>query len=153
MASIANEFTAPETHGDLLMTLRIPARADRLKHVRAGVLSAAKTCGFGRDESEDIVLAVDEACANVILHAYGEDNDGDIVLDLVKFLGGLQVRVRDFAPTIIADAIRPRKLDEIAPGGLGTHYIREIMDSAEYLPGEGGFGNVLVMTKKNGGVR
>ena len=48
------------------------------------------------------------------------------------------------------DAIRPRDLDDIRPGGLGVYFIREIMDSAVFLPRENGDGNVLEMTKRIG---
>ena len=60
------------------------------------------------------------------------------------------VRLRDFASPADPDSMRPRDLDDIIPGGLGTHFIREIMDSAEFLPPPGGEGNLLQLTKKIG---
>ena len=60
------------------------------------------------------------------------------------------IRLRDFASPTDPDSMSPRDLDDIIPGGLGTHFIREIMDSSEFLPPPGGEGNLLQLTKKIG---
>jgi sigma-B regulation protein RsbU (phosphoserine phosphatase) len=60
----------------------------------------------------------------------------------------LVIQVRDFAPEIDAITVAPRKLDETRPGGLGTHFIREIMDEVAYLRPSEGIGNLLKMTKE-----
>lgn len=133
---------------DTLLELRLPARSDRLKLIRPGVQAAAAMCGFEREAAEDIVLAVHEACQNVIVHAYGDDQDGEIVLEIYRREDGILIRVRDFAPPIDVATVRPRDLDDIRPGGLGTHFIREIMDTTEFIEVAEGAGNVLEMTKK-----
>jgi sigma-B regulation protein RsbU (phosphoserine phosphatase) len=135
---------APEA----LLELRVPARADRLKLLRPGVQAAARMCDFDEEEVEDIVLAVGEACQNVILHAYNGDADGDIVVEIFQRDDGILVRLRDFAPPIDPTSVRPRDLDDLRPGGLGTHFIREIMDSAEFREIADGSGNVLEMVKR-----
>ncbi len=134
--------------GEPLLELRLPARADRMKLVRKSVRSAARMCGFDDDASEDIALAVNEACQNVILHAYGGSGDGDIELGLFRQKEGIMVRLRDFAPAIDAKDVKPRDLDKLRPGGLGTHFIREIMDAADFVPAPEGGGNVLEMVKR-----
>jgi sigma-B regulation protein RsbU (phosphoserine phosphatase) len=58
------------------------------------------------------------------------------------------VRVTDFAPPVDPETIKPRDLDDVRPGGLGTHFLREIMDTADFLPAPDGAGNLLRMTKK-----
>ncbi len=134
-----------------LLQLSFRSAPDRLKMVRAGVIAAASACGFDNDDAADIALAVDEACANVIVHAYGCRGDADIVLEIYRLRGGIRLRVRDFGPPVKADAIRPRPLDAVKPGGLGTHFIREIMDEARFERAADGRGNVLDLTKRIAG--
>ena len=55
---------------ECLLELRFPAQANRMVLVRDTVRSAARFCGFDEPDTRDIVLAVGEACQNVILHAY-----------------------------------------------------------------------------------
>ncbi len=131
----------------MLFDLHFPARADRLKLARAGVMAAARMCGFAEPAARDIVLAVDEACQNVIRHAYGDEAAGDMALTLVRRGGSLVVRLRDFAPTVDRTTIAPRPLGRIVPGGLGTHFIRAIMDRVAYLEPPDGCGNLLEMAK------
>ncbi len=131
-----------------LIDLRFPARADRMALVRPAVQSAARMCGFDPAASQDIVLAVAEACQNIMQHAYGGSGTGEIVLGLVRYPDGIIVRLIDFAPPVDPATVKPRDLDDVRPGGLGTHFLREVMDTAEFLRAPDGIGNVLQMTKK-----
>lgn len=133
-----------------LIDLRFPAHADRMALVRPSVQRAAEACGFDTEQAQDIVLAVAEACQNVIVHAYAERNAGDILLDLRRADDGIIITVTDFAPAIDQDSVRPRDLDDVRPGGLGTHFLNELMDTVEFLPPPEGTGNVLQMTKRTG---
>lgn len=138
--------TAPAE--ERLIDLRFPARADRMALIRPAVRGAAQMCGFDPAATQDIVLAVAEACQNIIRHAYAGSDTGEIVLGLLRYPDGIIVRVIDFAPPVDPDTIRPRDLDDVRPGGLGTHFVREVMDTAEFLRAPDGIGNVLQMTKK-----
>jgi len=134
-----------------LMQLAFRSAPDRLKMVRAGVIAAACACGFNTDDADDIALAVDEACANIIVHAYGGRGNAEIVLDIYRLRGGIQLRLRDFGPPVAPEAIQPRPLDAVRPGGLGAHFIREIMDEARLERAADGRGNVLNLTKRIAG--
>ena len=138
------------TTAERLIDLRFPAHADRMALVRPGVQRAAEACGFDAAAAQDIVLAVAEACQNVIVHAYPERNAGDILLDLRRAEDGIVITVTDFAPAVDQASIKPRDLDDIRPGGLGTHFLNELMDTVEFLPPPEGTGNVLQMTKIRG---
>ncbi len=131
-----------------LIDLRFPARADRMALVRPAVRSAAGMCGFDSAATQDIVLAVAEACQNIMVHAYGGSGTGEIVLGLVRYPDGIIVRVIDFAPPVDPATVKPRDLDDVRPGGLGTHFVAQVMDTAEFLRPPDGIGNVLQMTKK-----
>jgi sigma-B regulation protein RsbU (phosphoserine phosphatase) len=132
---------------ELLLEACFPARADRLKLIRGAVRNAAWMCGFDDRTAQNLVLAVDEACQNVIVHGYAGRDDGEIGLALLRTAEGLMVRLSDSAPPVDPAAVRPRALDDVRPGKLGTHFIREIMDSVEFRPGPGGTGNLLEMRK------
>ena len=131
-----------------IVELRIPAFADRMSLVRATLSSAAHYCGFDDSATQDLVLAVCEACQNVMQHGYAGQEPGDIVLSLARSDEGVIVRVRDFAAPIDPETIRSRDLADVRPGGLGIHFIESLMDSAVFLPGADGIGNVLQMTKR-----
>ena len=117
-----------------LCQLSLPGRAQSLIMVRRAVEASATGCGFSKEQTQDIVLAVDEACQNVVRHAYAGSLDGDMVIDIRREHGEFLVLIRDFAPTVDPGTIKPRDLDDVRPGGLGVHFIREIMDTMDYLP-------------------
>lgn len=131
----------------LLGRLRVSARPDRLKMIRSLVTEAVRQCG-SETNMQDVVLAVDEACQNVIRHAYGETGEGDIEIMIRHRDGILIVDILDFADPIDPSAVKPRDLDDVRPGGLGTHFIMELMDEVRFLPVPEGGGNLLRMVKK-----
>lgn len=133
---------------EYLLELRFPAQANRMVMVRAAVRSAARFCGFDEPATQDIVLAVGEACQNVILHAYEGRGDGPVVLDILDRSDCMVLRVTDFGPAVGSDAVQPRALGDLRPGGLGTYFIHELMDTADFGRSPTGVGNVLQMTKK-----
>jgi sigma-B regulation protein RsbU (phosphoserine phosphatase) len=59
----------------------------------------------------------------------------------------LDVELVDSAPKVNEEACHGRPLDEVRPGGLGTHLIRAFTDRVRYRPAPGGQGNRLVLTK------
>ncbi len=139
-----------ESGVECLAYLRLPAQVDRMRLVRGAVAGAAGLCGLDDETTADVVLAVAEAGQNVILHAYGGREGEAIELEILRRSNAMVIRLRDFASPTDPESMRPRDLEHIIPGGLGTHFIREIMDSAEFLPPPGGEGNLLQLTKKIG---
>ena len=131
-----------------LIEVRFPAQADRLKLVRGSIRAAARMCGFNDTAAQHIVLAVDEACQNIIVHGYKGREDGEIVLSVARRQDGIQVSLVDSAPLVDPTTIVPRALTDIQPGRLGSHFIREIMDTANYRPRPDGAGNLLEMFKR-----
>lgn len=133
---------------DVIVELRFPARPDRMTLVRSTVRNAANFCGLDPTSIQELVLAVGEACQNVMQHGYGDLETGDILLTLSRDEDGIIVRIIDFAPAVDPKKIKPRDLSDVRPGGLGVHFIEELMDSAEFRPNPDGVGNVLEMTKR-----
>jgi sigma-B regulation protein RsbU (phosphoserine phosphatase) len=138
----------PSARLEPLLTHRLVARPERLSAMREAVAAACRVAGASEACTRDVVLAVDEACQNVIRHAYGGDPEGEIVLELLRDGTDLVVYLRDFAPRVDPGRIRPRDLEDVRPGGLGTHFIREVMDEHEFLAPESGPGNLLRMRKR-----
>jgi anti-sigma regulatory factor (Ser/Thr protein kinase) len=133
---------------EYLLELRFPAQASRMTMVRDVVRSAARHCGFDEPATRDIVLAVGEACQNVILHAYEGRGDGPILLDILESPDRMILRVTDFGPAVATATLRPRDLRELRPGGLGTYFIQNVMDTADFSRSPTGVGNVLQMSKR-----
>ncbi|MAS82969.1 MAG: serine/threonine protein phosphatase [Legionellales bacterium] len=133
---------------DMLSEIRFPAKAERLCEVRALVKKRAKEVGCCSEVTDELVIAVNEACMNVIQHAYKGDESGEVLLQIISDDVKIHFRIEDYANPIDLDSVEPRDLDDLRPGGLGTHFINEIMDECDrgYLEGENG--NYLEMTKK-----
>lgn len=138
---------AVQSHEGSLCALTVPARAGSLKLVRRAVGETSAACGFSQEQCQDLMLAVDEACQNVVRHAYAGVADGDMVVDIRREGQSYVVSVRDFAPPADVAKIVPRNLDDVRPGGLGVHFIREVMDDVEHLSPPDGQGNLLRMKK------
>lgn len=131
-----------------LLELRFRSHPDRMSGVRSRLRKAIPLCGFDEQTTAEIVLAVGEACQNVMQHAYGKDEPGDIMVSLSRDEAALIVSVSDSAAPVDPTAVRPRALEDLRPGGLGTHFIEQLMDTVAFLPASDGVGNVLRMTKK-----
>lgn len=141
-------FGPQAEESDILLELRLPALPDRLKLIREPVRQCARMCGFEPVDASDVVLAVDEACQNVIQHVYKGEPNAVLLLRLSRCSeGGIHVSLRDFGPSIDPIQIRSRPLDHLVRGGLGTHFIREIMDGVTLMPAPDGCGNLLQMVK------
>jgi len=130
-----------------LLELSIPADTSNLKEIRDRIRNVTLTVTDCVETVDRIILAINEACMNVIQHAYPNDHVGirDIVLELLRDGSTLIIQVKDHAPTCDPGTIKPRDLKDIRPGGLGVHFIREIMNEVDYLGQTGEYGNVLRM--------
>ena len=124
-----------------------PARPESLSAIRTAVAKVACELGCSAGLAQDVVLAVDEACQNIIRHAY-RGGDGDMVIHVGREDDLLVIRLMDFAPPVEVAKIRSRPLDEVRPGGLGVHLMRSVMDHVEFLPPPAGIGNLLQMVKR-----
>jgi sigma-B regulation protein RsbU (phosphoserine phosphatase) len=135
---------------DAPLALHFPARAAALRGVREALRERLAAWGLDDTCIADVVMAVDEACQNVIRHAYRGKAGGRIELEVSREPGELRILLRDFAPPVDPRQIRPRHLDDLRPGGLGTHLIRSAMDETVLTRAPSGHGNLLKMVKKLG---
>ena len=107
---------------------------------------------FGMEEGKifDMNVAVDEACTNIIQHAYSPEEEGKIeirckVMNDNKCAVSIKDQGKPFDQTLNAPVDTTSGLEERKPGGLGLFFIRELVDEI-YYEYKGGF-EVLTMVK------
>ncbi len=127
---------------------RFNAIPERLHDMRAVLTETLDKMGCPKPVRRLLVLAVNEACMNVIQHGYKGDPAGEMILEILNNNGELEFRLTDFAETVDPAKVKPRPLDEIRPGGLGTYFIQRIMDEVRFAVPESGKGNLLIMKKR-----
>jgi len=135
---------------DQLVTLSFCSRTSRLKLLRCVLRDAADIAGLDRQATDAVVLAVNEACTNIIQHAYGMDPNGRIDVTLVQEQGALVIRLRDYAHRVDVEKVCSRDLDDVRPGGLGVHLIDCLMDECGFIDPPEGVGNLFQMKKYTG---
>ena len=101
-------------------------------------------------KKDDLVLAIAEAAQNIVKHAYnGEPHTDKMRVRISLNNNNLQIDIFDKGKPAIPENIKPRALDDIKPGGLGTFFIGQIMDQVVFkTKKEEGWVNHLVLTKK-----
>ena len=90
-------------------------------------------------------LAVDEALTNVIRHGYDSREDGDIEIGFARQDTVVTIEILDRARQVPVETIASRPLDDVRPGGLGVHLIRNTMDEAVWSHREGGGMRLLLV--------
>ena len=122
-------------------TLAIPSKLRHLRKVRHFVARHTKDARFPDHTVEAIKLAVDEACSNVIKHAYGGKSGHSVEINLTVTPSCLTVTIcdhgRPFDETSYTTPEIPQLVKQKRSGGLGVHIIRQLMDEVEYQSVQG----------------
>src|SRR6266536_396522 len=87
---------------------------------------------FSEKERMLIVLGVDEACTNIIRHAYQLRDDQPIALSMEGLRKCVRMRLRDYGEQVLPHEMKGRAHDIIKPGGLGLYIIRSAFDEVDY---------------------
>lgn len=127
------EMTEPKAH------VHLELRSDPvyLSGARQLIASVAQRLGFDEMACSQIALAVDEALCNIIRHGYDRMTDRPIWVSVWPGRNhgtepGMLIVIEDEAKQIDPSFIKGRELDDVRPGGLGVHIIREVMDDVDY---------------------
>jgi len=130
--------------------ITVQSQSANLKKIREFVRNFLSTDALTLplERRGEFVLAIDEACQNIIRHAYLDLPEGKIQICLQHHTPLLKVHIFDQGHPADVAKIKPRALDDIKIGGLGTHFMNTIMDTVEFIKGEKPWVNHLVMTKK-----
>jgi len=116
---------------DACVTFVVPSETRFLPVVRAAVHELGRAYGFGETDCRMLALAVDEALANVIRHAYGGDPAGEVEVQCLARPDRLEFMLLDEGtPPDPSRLMAP--VDLMASGGRGTHIIRAVMDEVSY---------------------
>ncbi|HQR36550.1 MAG TPA: ATP-binding protein [Blastocatellia bacterium] len=131
-------------------TLQVPSSTENLALIREFVTSIGRQATLNEEEINKLELAVDEACANVIEHAYGHDITKDVSVRATFDDERLKISVidegRGFDPTGVNQKSLDQLVHERRSGGLGIRIIKTLMDEVSYEI-EPGLKNELHMTK------
>ena len=121
-----------------------------LKEVRNFSRDVFDKLNLNNDLKDELVLAIAEAAQNVVKHAYkGVEDTSDHMQIKISLTGDqLEIGFYDKGKPVVAENIQHRKLDDIKPGGLGTYFIKQIMDDAVFKKDQQQWVNHLVLTKK-----
>lgn len=138
---------------ELLLRLQLESNPDALCLVRATLQRATEVMHFPEPDSRAIVRSVDEALANVIRHAYQGRSGLPIEVTCRRLCEGagahrpcgLEIILMDTGSAADPKKLRGRPLEEVRPGGLGLHFIKQSMDVVEYSRKNGK--NLLRMVK------
>ncbi len=118
------------------MHLHIKSQTEKLHLVRDFISTAARNFGFDDESASKIMLAVDEACTNVIKHAYEfvptRDIDIEIVSNGRKFEIIIMHNGKSFDPGAVKSPNMKEYLRRYQRGGLGMHLMRSMLDEVEY---------------------
>ena len=121
-----------------------------LKDVRAFSRDVFEKFKIDEDLREELVLAIAEAAQNIVKHAYKDfPNTQDRMVVRISCKDQvLEISFFDKGKPVEESKVKHRAIDDIKPGGLGTFFIQEIMDSIKFEPGKEPWINNLVLTKK-----
>ena len=121
-----------------------------LKDVRAFSRDVFEKFKIDEELREELVLAIAEAAQNIVKHAYKDfPNTQDRMVVRISCKDEvLEISFFDKGKPVEESKVKHRAIDDIKPGGLGTFFIQEIMDSIKFEPGKKPWINNLVLTKQ-----
>ena len=121
-----------------------------LKEVRTFSREVFEKINLPQEQKDELVLAIAEAAQNIVKHAYKDVEETTDAMQIKISLkdGDLEIGFFDKGKPVVPENIQHRKLDDIKPGGLGTFFIKQIMDGAVFKKDQKGWVNHLILTKK-----
>lgn len=129
-------------------TLTIPSSTSFLEDVREFISTHAEEAQFSDMTVEQLKMAVDEACTNVIEHAYAGQAEQPIEIAVSIKPDRFTIRIRDKGRTFDQQAYREPDLIEYArtrkSGGFGVHIMRKLMDEVVWKT-TGGYNECLMV--------
>jgi anti-sigma regulatory factor (Ser/Thr protein kinase) len=109
-----------------------PSCPSQMSGVRARIRESAKAFGFPDDVVNELVLAVDEACTNIIRYAYEGKTEGKIEIDVCEDCDLWEVRLKDYGKKCKPADLQGRDLEQVRPGGLGLFFIQRAFDQVRF---------------------
>lgn len=116
------------------VALRFTSDPIKLRALRDALRDFLAAQQLDQDDQELLVLAVDEACANIIRHAYGNKPGRPVLIRMERREDSIRFLLRDFGKTCDPESICGRELDKPRPGGLGMHLINSAFHEISFRP-------------------
>ena len=133
--------------------LIVKSKTENLSLIRDFISSQAASSGISAEQIENIMLAVDEACTNIIKHAYKSFPEGDIVIKLEFNNQKLIISIIDhgntFDPSAVPDPDLQKYYRNGKVGGLGMYLMKTLMDDVKYISVPGKYNKVLLSKSIN----
>jgi len=130
-----------------------PGNYKSLEAISEFIIYQAVQASFSPGEVYAIQTAVDEACANIIDHAYGGENIGKIEIRVSEIQNGLRIVLQDkgepFDPSEVPDPDITSPLEIRKERGLGVFFMRQLMDKVIFKFSQTE-GNILTLVKYKG---
>ncbi len=128
-----------------------PGEFSSLSAISDFVAEQAEKMGFDEKATYAVQLAVDEACSNIIEHAYGGEGVGDIEMTCNLGENELEIILKDsgkpFDPEDIPDLDTSLPIDQVGERGAGVYLMHKLMDEVQFHFSKSS-GTTLVMRKK-----
>lgn len=135
--------------------LRVKSRTENLSEIRDFVSLNALDAGIPEATVEKIILAVDEACTNIIKHAYKQSPEGEIIIKVEYDKERFTVTIIDYGNSFDPDKVPLPDLQkyyrEHRVGGLGMYLMKSLMDDVTYTSVPGKYNQVLLSKKIGSG--
>jgi serine/threonine-protein kinase RsbW len=139
------------------LLIQAPSHGSYLGYIRGLVGDLARKIGFPEEEVAKIEMAVDEACSNVVKHAYSakrewcwKHRDPEIRMDVRAEDNRLVIEINDHGQKFDFAAYRPTdvedRLEQMMPHGYGIFIMRKFMDEIQYSSNDRA-GNTLRLVK------
>ena len=125
--------------------LKFPADTGELAAMRQDARAFLLDADVPEMEAELMVLALDDACTNIIRHAYGGSTQRTIRLRMERLRRGIRCTLRDYGRSCDPAQIRSRELTDFRPGGLGVRILHSAFEHVLYEPKRRG--TLLTLTK------
>ena len=127
-----------------------PVSTASLKEVRVFSREVFEKLNLNQDLKDELVLAIAEAAQNIVKHGYKgvEETTDRMEIKISLNDNQLEIGFFDKGKPVVPGNVQHRQLDDIKPGGLGTFFIKQIMDEAVFRKDQKGWVNHLVLSKK-----
>jgi serine/threonine-protein kinase RsbW len=134
-----------------MASIRVPAKYENLAQISDFIVEAAHKAKLDEAAVYAVQLSVDEACSNIMEHAYEGKGEGDINCTCEIMKDGLRVILKDYGkplnPEDVPDFDLDVPLEELETGGAGVYLMNQLMDQV-YYASDPETGNRLVLVKR-----
>lgn len=134
--------------------LRVKSKTENLSDIRDFISANALNAGIPAVTVENIMLAVDEACTNIIKHAYKSSPDGEIIIKIDYDQNKFTITIIDYGNSFEPERVPLPDLQkyyrERKVGGLGMYLMKSLMDDVKYTSVPGKYNQVLLSKNLRG---